>query len=495
MDNLNATPQQESAAFDNTSTAQDGAWQQGEIITVTVDQLSNRGDGVGRWVDPTDEGEGNRVVFVPDAVPGDRLQVRLVRVKPSYAHGKLLNIIEASPDRVKPSCIVADKCGGCQWQPVSYERQILAKHHEVCQSLERIGDFDASLVEPVVPSDQLHYRNKVTYPFGRSKATEQVQTGYYQKGTHKLVNLNKCPVQDKQFNRFLANIKEDVHIRGWSLYDEKLHKYSLRHLALRIGRRTGEVLLTLVSRDQRLDGLTEQAEQWMQLYPNLVGVCLNVNYKRTNTIFGQDTFVVAGRGYVKEIFADIALNIHATTFFQVNTEQAETLLRLIQKKLALTGTEKIVDAYCGIGTLTLPLAHQADQVVGIESHPDSIAQALENAALNDIENVGFYEGKVEKLLPRLSELAPGVGIPDVVVLDPPRKGCDGTVLETLRSLLPPRIVYVSCNPATLARDLKILCSATPDSGQDLYQVDSVHPFDFFPQTSHVESVAFLSLKR
>lgn len=475
---------------------QHGTWQQGDIIDVTIDQLSNRGDGVGRWHDPSSENDSNRVVFIPDAVPGDRLQTRLIRVKPSFAHGKLLEILEPSPHRVKPNCIVADKCGGCQWQAVSYDRQLTAKHHEVCQSLERIGGFEASLVQSVIPSDPLNYRNKVTYPLGRSKTTEQVQAGYYQKGSHKLVNLNQCPVQDERFNRFLANIKEDIHIRSWTIYDEKLHKRSLRHLALRIGRRTGEILLTLISRDQRLKGLEEQAEQWMELYPDLVGVCLNVNYKRTNAIYGDQTFVIAGRGYIKETFADVSLNVHATTFFQVNTEQAERLLKLIQETLALTGTEKIVDAYCGIGTLTLPLANQADQVIGIESHSDSIAQALENAALNDINNVGFYEGKVEKLLPRLSELAPGVGIPDVVVLDPPRKGCDGTVLETLRSLQPPRIVYISCNPATLARDLHVLCNAVIDplkGKQGHYRVESVHPFDFFPQTAHVESVAFLSL--
>ncbi|MEM9215091.1 MAG: 23S rRNA (uracil(1939)-C(5))-methyltransferase RlmD [Cyanobacteria bacterium P01_F01_bin.150] len=485
-----------------------GLWRQGDIIEVTVDALSNRGDGVGRWIDSNaqasvgtdadaDGQKGHRVVFIPDAVPGDRLRVRLVRVKPSYAHGKLVNIVKPSSERIKPSCIVADKCGGCQWQSVNYERQLLAKYHEVCQCLERIGGFDASLVEPVEASTHLGYRNKVSYPLRQAESKAKVQAGYYQKGSHKLVNLNQCPVQDQRLNTFLTDLKEDIHTRNWSIYDEKRHQYSLRHLSLRVGRRTGEVLLTLVSRDKCLNGLEEQAKRWLQIYPNLAGVCLNINDQRTNAIFGQKTSTIAGRGYIEEIFADISFQIHSTTFFQVNTEQAEKLLRLVQKKLALTGTEKIVDAYCGIGTMTLPLAHQTGRMIGIEFHPASITQALKNAASNNIHNVGFHVGKTELLLPRLRDLAPGFGIPDVVMLDPPRKGCDRAVLETLRSLRPSRIVYISCNPATLARDLKILCAqesmGSESPSQAYYQLESVYPFDFFPQTSHVESVAFLAL--
>ena len=463
-------------------------WQQGASVELTVDRLSNRGDGVGRW--------GDRVIFIPNGVPGDRLQVRLVRVKPSFAYAKILSIVEPSPHRVQPSCIVADKCGGCQWQAVGYEQQLVAKHQEVSQSLERIGGFTAPLVHPVIPSQPLQYRNKATYPLGKSATTGQIQAGYYQKGSHKLVNLNQCPVQDDRFNPLLKAIKQDIQARNWSIYDERSHRQSLRHLSLRVGRRTGELLLTLVSRDRRLKGLDELAAQWMERYPDLVGVCLNINYQRTNTIFGDETDVIAGRDYIRETFAAIEFRIHANTFFQVNTEQAERLLTTIQTTLALTGTEKIVDAYCGVGTLTLPLAQKVQQVVGIESHPESITQALTNAALNQINNVGFYEGKVEELLPRLSDVAPSVGKPDVVILDPPRKGCDAAVIETLRSLRPPRIVYVSCNPSTLARDLKLLCrqeSHPASSDETSYQLDAVHPFDFFPQTSHVESIAFLSL--
>ncbi|MEB3232202.1 MAG: 23S rRNA (uracil(1939)-C(5))-methyltransferase RlmD, partial [Leptolyngbyaceae bacterium] len=308
---------------------QDGArmnggdsWSQGAVIRLEVDRLSNRGDGVGRW--------GDRVVFVPDAVPGDCLQVRLVRVKPSFAYGKLLQIETPSPHRVQPHCIVADKCGGCQWQTVSYEQQLLAKQTEVRQSLERVGGFTDPIVYPVVASELWHYRNKVAYPLGRSP-NGQVQAGYYQKGSHKLVNLNQCPVQDETFDQLLPEIKQDIQARGWSIYNEQQHHGKLRHLCLRVGRHTGEILLTLVSRDRHLQGLAEQAAEWLERYPELVGVCLNLNIERTNAIFGPETVLIAGQDFLQEKFAGITLQIRPTTFFQVNTEQAEQLFTYLQE--------------------------------------------------------------------------------------------------------------------------------------------------------------------
>lgn len=460
------------------------SWSQGAVIRLEVDRLSNRGDGVGRW--------GDRVVFVPDAVPGDCLQVRLVRVKPSFAYGKLLQIETPSPHRVQPHCIVADKCGGCQWQTVSYEQQLLAKQTEVRQSLERVGGFTDPIVYPVVASELWHYRNKVAYPLGRSP-NGQVQAGYYQKGSHKLVNLNQCPVQDETFDQLLPEIKQDIQARGWSIYNEQQHHGKLRHLCLRVGRHTGEILLTLVSCDRHLQGLAEQAAEWLERYPELVGVCLNLNIERTNAIFGPETVLIAGQDFLQEKFAGITLQIRPTTFFQVNTEQAEQLFTYLQEILDLTGTETIIDAYCGIGTLSLPLARQVRQVIGIESLTASVEQAKTNAIVNGIDNVTFYNGKVEAVLPQLKQLVPSLDTPSVVLLDPPRKGCEATVMGAVRSLQPQHIVYVSCNPVTLARDLKILCD-TSLSNESQYYLNGICPFDFFPQTAHVESVAVLSLK-
>lgn len=454
-------------------------WQQGQLVEIIISDLSDSGDGVGRL--------GGRVVFVPDTVPGDRVLVRLVRVKPQYAHGKLDEILEASSDRIRPSCIVADKCGGCQWQHIDYQHQLEAKRNQVIQALQRIGGIAQPTVDPVLAAaDPLGYRNKATYPVKRS-STGQVQAGYYQKGSHHLINLNQCPVQDSRLNPLLAEVKQDIQKRGWGIYDENLHRGKVRHLGLRIGRRTGEILLTLVVKDWNLAGIDAQAQEWLTRYPQLVGVSLNCNPDRTNAIFGAETRCIAGQPYLREEFAGLQFQVRPDTFFQVYTEQAEALLQAIADELNLQGNEVLVDAYCGIGTLTLPLAQKVKQAIGLEMQPEAVEQATLNAQLNNITNVKFYTGTVETLLPTLEVK------PDIVLLDPPRQGCvsagrpsDGRdVLETLLEIQPSRIVYVSCKPATLARDLKLLCQ----SGG--YQLTRVQPADFFPQTSHVECAAVL----
>lgn len=452
------------------STAPD-LWRQGELVEVTITDLSHSGEGVGRF-------EG-RVVFVPDTVTGDRAMVRLVRVKPQYGYGKLHELLERSPYRVRPSCIVADKCGGCQWQQVDYGYQLEAKRNLIVQDLERIGGFAQPPVDPVLNVvEPLAYRNKATYPLARSQ-TGQVQAGYYQKGSHQMINLNQCPIQDARLNPLLAEVKADLQQQGWSIYNEQQHRGKLRHLGLRIGRRTGEMLLILVSKEGNLEGLEEQAQQWLDRYPGLVGVVLNLNPDRTNTIFGEETQCIAGQPYLREAFAGLQFQIQSNTFFQVHTEQAEALLEAIVAELNLRGDEILVDTYCGIGTLTLPLAQRVRQAIGLEIQPEAIALAEANAALNGISNVSFLAGAVEQTLPTIEVQ------PQVVLLDPPRKGCDRAVLETLQQMQPDQIVYVSCNSSTLARDLKLLCEAGG------YELTRVQPADFFPQTAHVECAAFL----
>ncbi|MGB3509854.1 MAG: 23S rRNA (uracil(1939)-C(5))-methyltransferase RlmD [Microcoleaceae cyanobacterium] len=478
------------------------AWQQGQLVEITITDLTDSGDGVGRY--------GQQVVFVPDTVPGDRLLARLTLVKPKYAYGKLHQLLEKSKHRIKPYCIVADKCGGCQWQHISYEYQLQAKQNQIIQALKRIGDETLPVVETTLASQApFGYRNKATYPLSISN-TGQVKAGYYQKGSHKLINLNQCPIQDQRLNPLLKEVKQDITRRGWKIYDEHKHTGIVRHLSLRTGNNTGEILLTLVVNGNQeesaeiLPGIETQAQKWLQDYSRLVGVCLNYNSKATNTIFGQQTVCVAGRLYLNEEFSGLKFQLTPDTFFQINTKAAEKLIELVIRELALNGSEVIVDAYCGIGTFTLPLAKYLEQVeesnsnstetesqnlsemgvaksmaIGLEVQPVAIEQARLNAEINNLTNVSFYEGKVEDLLPQLEVK------PDVVLLDPPRKGCDRSVLETLLQILPARIVYISCKPATLARDLKFLCA----TGR--YELSKVQPADFFPQTSHVECAAFL----
>jgi len=446
-------------------------WQQGQLVEVAITGLSDSGDGIGRYA--------QRAVFVPDTVTGDRALVRLVRIKKQFAQGQLVNLLQPSPHRIRPNCIVADRCGGCQWQHVSYDYQQVAKREQVVEALRRIGGFSAPEVHPMLPVDHaLGYRNKAAYPLGRS-GTGQVKAGYYRKGSHRLVNLNRCPVQDEQLDPMLAELKQDIQDRGWSIYDEQKHQGKLRRLILRIGRRTGQVLLTLVSTSRDLPGLEAQAQVWQDRYPDLLGICLNENAAKTNAIFGAKTHCIAGQPHIEEKFAGLRFQIRPETFFQVHTEQAEALLQVMVQQLQLSGNELLLDAYCGVGTLTLPLARKVRQVMGIEAQVQAVDQARQNAALNGITNAEFLTGTVESVLPNLEAL------PDVVLLDPPRKGCDRRVIEALLRQRPQKIAYMSCKAATLARDLKLLC----ETGQ--YRLLTVQPADFFPQTAHVEAAAFL----
>jgi 23S rRNA (uracil1939-C5)-methyltransferase len=494
---------------------------QGNVVEIEITDISESGEGVGRV--------GNQVVFVPDTVTGDVISARLVTVKRQYAHGKLLDIITPSPHRVRPSCIVADKCGGCQLQHIDYDYQLTAKENQVIQALKRIGGFAEPPVAPIVGAQgNFAYRNKVTYPLGVSDSGG-IKAGYYRKGTHQIVNLNQCPVQDDRLNPLLAEIKQDIQDRGWQIYQPEqkgarepgarrtgvqiiVSQYEdtgvtergipkpklrnrpmvtevttvpdnspkFRHLLLRIGRRTGEILLTLVVTDFNIPDIEGQAQRWMQRYPNLVGVCLNLNDRPNNTIFGSETRCIAGREYICETFGHLQFQLKADTFFQIYTEQAEAVLDLIIDRAGFKGTETLIDAYCGIGTFTLPLSKRVKRVIGIEVHSSSVVQARANARLNGINNIEFRTGEVEELLPAMDIQA------DVILLDPPRTGCDRAVLDALTAMQPAQIIYISCKPATLARDLQILCE------QGGYQLTYVQPADFFPQTAHVECVAFLT---
>ncbi|WKT83969.1 MULTISPECIES: 23S rRNA (uracil(1939)-C(5))-methyltransferase RlmD [unclassified Thermosynechococcus] len=444
-------------------------WQQGATIQLTIDSLSHTGEGVGRWQD--------RVVFVADTVPGDRLRVRLTHVKRQYAHGKVLEVVQPSEQRVRPSCIVADKCGGCQWQCVAYGAQLAAKEQLVKDAIARIAHLEPQTFLPIVAApNPFGYRNKVTYPLGRRHGT--VVAGYYQKGSHHLVNLNQCPVQDPRLNPLLAALKQAL--QPWPIYNEQTHEPGLRHLGLRIGQRTGEQLITLVLAGALPAGLQAETEGWLQQFQGVVGVCVNFNHQVGNRIFGDETQVLAGRSYLWEEMAGVRFQIASTTFFQVNTAQAEQLVSTLREWIAPTGHERLLDLYCGVGTLSLPLAGAVAEVIGVEVHPASVQQAIANAQHNGIHNAHFLCARAEEWLPQSDQAV------DVLILDPPRKGCDRPLLEAILRHRPPRILYVSCHPATLARDLAHLCAT------GAYQLTKIQPLDMFPQTAHVETVALLT---
>ncbi len=446
--------------------------QQGQTVELEITDLNTSGEGVGRH-------EG-RVVFVPNTVTGDRVCAKIIQSRAKFARGRVERLLATSTHRIRPNCIVADKCGGCHWQHIDPVYQREAKLQQVIQAFQRIGGLSDIEVQPILhTSNVLNYRNKSTYPLARS-TTGQVQAGYYRQGSHKLVNLNQCPVQDERLHPLLREVKQDIQERGWSIYNEASHQGKLRHLSLRIGSNTGEMLLTLVTTDQNLLSIKEQAQIWLDKYPGLAGVCLNINSDRTNAILGKETITVAGKSYLREIFAGVELEIAADTFFQINTNAAELLFQAIIEQLNLTGNETVIDAYCGIGTFSLPLAQRVRQVTGIEVSAASIQQAQNNALLNHINNVTFCIGKVKNVIEQIEPQ------PDIFILDPPRKGCDLQVIKALLNLQPSKIVYISCKPATLARDIKLL------SQSGIYQPVYVQPADFFPQTTHVECFAILS---
>jgi 23S rRNA (uracil1939-C5)-methyltransferase len=463
---------EEPTVEEKTESTTDLLWQQGSLIPLKITALATEGEGLGHYQ--------GRVVFVPNTVPGDQVIIRLLRVKREYGSGVIHQMESPSPHRIRAACLVSDKCGGCQWQPIQYALQLQTKQNTVQEALERIGKLKLPPSLPILGAEQpLRYRNKVIYPLQQGKTG--LRMGYYQPGSHRLINLNQCPVQDQRLDPFLNNLKHDFQKAGWIPYDEKTHQGSLRHVSLRIGRRTGEILLTLISRDLSLPGLESWAQTWLTQYPGLVGVCLNHNPQRTNTLFGSKTNLIAGQKIIRERFLGLLIAIDSTSFFQIYTEQAEAFFGWILDQMHLQGSETVVDAYCGIGTLTLPLAQRVKQVIGIDSLAAAIQQAQYNAEVNQIKNAHFLEGRVETLLPTLDPA-------DIVLLDPPRKGCGSVVLEALLHQHPRQIIYISCHAATQARDLQILLA------QGTYEVKAWRAADFFPQTSHVESVVFLDRK-
>ncbi|MBW4698717.1 MAG: 23S rRNA (uracil(1939)-C(5))-methyltransferase RlmD [Aphanocapsa lilacina HA4352-LM1] len=446
-----------------------GALLQGQTVTVPITALAAGGDGIARLTD-------GRVLFVAGVVPGDTVEARLVHLKKDHAFGRILQIVQASPHRIEAPCPVAERCGSCQWQWIDYPFQLEAKQRQVREALEHLGGFAEPPVEPVIAQPRpFGYRNKSTFPIGRDARGEPV-IGYYQKDSHRIVPLNACPVQDSRLDPLLAAARELIRAQGWSIYDEKLHRGALRHLGLRIGERTGQRLLTFVVNGQTLSGIKPAAQALMDRFPDLVGVCLNTHTERGNTIFGPQTRCVAGQDCIEDVLDGFRFRIESTTFFQICTSQAEILARLVVRGAAATSEQTVIDAYCGIGTLSLPLARTARSVVGIESHVRSVEQARRNAWINGVENCRFKAGTVEALLPALKA--------DIVVVDPPRKGCDPAVLAAILGSLRLRVVYVSCNPATLARDLRQLVAGG-------YRLVRVQPVDLFAQTHHVECVATL----
>lgn len=441
-------------------------------------------------VDMTEDGEGigkvdGFTVFIKDTVIGDRVEAKLIKNKKTYGYGRLMKVLSPSAFRVEPACPVAAPCGGCQLQAMSYEGQLKFKENRVRGHLERIGHFTDIPMEPIMgmEGEPLRYRNKAQFPVGKNK-DGRIITGFYAGRTHSIIPVEDCqlglPV-NRQVTETVAAFMEEYHIEP---YNEETHKGLVRHILVRAGVHTGQVMVCLVINGNKLPRDKELVKRLVAAVPGLVSVSLNVNREKTNVILGRELINLYGPGYLEDMIGDVRFRISPLSFFQVNPVQTEKLYGKALEFAGLAGDEIVWDLYCGIGTISLFLAQKAKQVYGVEIIPAAVENAKENALLNQMDNAEFFVGKAEEVLPEKYAQSGGTMAADVIVVDPPRKGCDEALLETMVKMAPERIVYVSCNSATLARDLRFLC----DRG---YELRKVQACDMFPQCVSTEAVCLL----
>ncbi|MBE1556015.1 23S rRNA (uracil(1939)-C(5))-methyltransferase RlmD [Sporosarcina limicola] len=447
-----------------------------ECLTVFVEDLTHDGSGVAKV-------EGYPL-FIPGALPGEEVKIQVGKTLKNYGFARLLNVIKASPDRVKPPCHVFSECGGCQMQHLSYEAQLVQKRKTVRDALDRIGKLPDVPVHPVKGmANPWRYRNKSQIPFGERDG--EVVSGFYKSRTHDIVDTDVCLIQSHEADDLMTMLKYELHALGIDAYDEKTHLGMLRHLIVRKGHATGELMVILVTRKKKFTQQDEAIKLIKRFAPDVTSIMQNVNTEKTNVIFGDETILLYGKPVIVDSIGNIDFEISARSFYQVNPVQTEVLYRQALDYAQLTGSETVIDAYCGIGTISLFIAQKAKEVYGVEIVPQAIEDAKRNAELNGITNTYFEAGAAEVVIPKWYKDGKRF---DVLVVDPPRKGCDEELLKTILEYKPKRVVYVSCNPATLARDLRIL----EDGG---YRTQEVQPVDMFPHSSHVECCAFLELSK
>ena len=446
------------------------------VVTVDITDMGQDGEGIGKVEGYT--------LFVKDAVIGDRVQVKVMKAKKSYGYARLLEILIPSPDRVDPRCPCARQCGGCQIQALSYASQLKFKEEKVRSCLERIGGFERIPLQPIIGMESPYrYRNKAQFPIGRGKDGRPV-AGFYAGRTHTIIPQEDCVLGIRENQSILEVILGFMEEYSIPAYREEDGTGLVRHVLIRSGFATRELMVCLVTNGETLPKAQVLVERLKDI-AGIASISLNINTARTNVILGDRVEVLWGKPYIEDVLDGVRYQISPLSFYQVNPIQTRELYRKALQYAGLHGTETVWDLYCGIGTISLFLAGQAGHVYGVEIVPPAIEDARKNAQLNGIENAEFFVGKAEEVLPRKYQEEQISA--DVIVVDPPRKGCDSAVLETMLQIRPKRIVYISCDPATLARDLKILC-------QGRYKLQKVQPVDMFPHTTHVETVCLLLRK-
>lgn len=474
----------------------------GEYETEVVG-ISHEGAGVGRV--------NGFTLFIPGALPGEKASVRVTELKKKYGYASLLELKEASPDRTRPPCPVYSECGGCQLQHLSYGAQLRYKREQVVGVLERIGKLQVRKQKGTAEADSAvwqdggalddqvgvlvhetigmaapwRYRNKAQVQIGRAVDALGEEgglvSGYYAQGSHRIIDMDACLIQHEESDAVVATVTRIARELGIRPYEGSAHRGLLRHVVVRYGFNTDELMIVLVTNGESIGNEAELIGLIRRDIPKVKSICQNVNTERTSAIFGEVTHVLWGSDVIYDTIGDIRFAISARSFYQVNPVQTEVLYGKALEYAGLSGEETVIDAYCGIGTISLFLARQAQKVYGVEIVPEAIEDARSNALLNHIRNAEFEVGAAEKVIPAWRER--GITA-DVIVVDPPRKGCDPALLETIIAMRPERVVYVSCDPATLARDLRIL----EDGG---FRTVEVQPVDMFPQSTHVECCVLL----
>ena len=481
-------------------------YRKGQEIKVRIIDIGMRGEGIGKL-------EDGYTVFIKDAVVGDHVRASIMKANKSYAYAHLDQILQASPHRVEPLCPVARQCGGCQLQALSYEQELIYKQNKVRVDLIRIGGFPEeeidAVMEPIVgmqdnPTGPWRYRNKAQVPVGKNSAG-RIVAGFYAGRTHSIIPMTDCMLGHEINKDIIDRVLTYMEIHKVPPYDEETGKGLIRHILIRSGKFSGQIMVCIVANGDSLPYESDLVEH-LQNIPGMTSIVLNVNKERTNVILGRKLRTLWGRDeiedtlHVYDVYEDgnfvpaaeaVTFRISPLSFYQVNPEQTQKLYSLAMNYAHLTGKETVWDLYCGVGTISLFMARRAGKVCGVEIIPEAIENAKQNAARNGIENAEFFVGKAEEVLPAYVQECRSAGKEpdiDVICVDPPRKGCDSKCLETILEIRPERVVYVSCDPATLARDLRILA----DGG---YQLQKVRPVDQFGHTVHVETVVLLARQK
>ena len=459
-----------------------------DIVTVEITDIGVSGEGIGH-VD-------GYTLFIKDAVIGDVVEAKVMKAKKNYGYARLMKVITPSEYRVEPKCAFARRCGGCQIQEMSYDRQLVFKDQKIRGNLERIGGFTKdqidTVMQPVVGMEHpFGYRNKAQFPFGTDKEGNPI-TGFYAGRTHDIIANTDCALGVEQNKEILEIILQYMRENKIKSYDEKTGKGLIRHALIRYGFKTKEIMVCLVVNGKKLPKAERLIEKLIQI-EGMTSITISPNTRRDNVIMGDSYEILWGQGYIIDYIGNVKYQISPLSFYQVNPVQTEKLYGLALEYADLKGDETVWDLYCGIGTISLFLAQKAKQVYGVEIVPQAIDDAKENAKINAIDNAEFFVGKAEEVLPEYyaeyeREHNGKTAHADVIVVDPPRKGCDETLLETIVKMQPEKVVYVSCDSATLARDLKYLCA-------NGYEIKMCRGVDQFPQSVHVETVVLLSHKK